>query len=103
MAISEKDLPANWGVEGGPYDEVDEKINWFKSTGVTIQELLDAGWITSDEVPWFESKGLKRSSAPVAPVNTVSAEDTAFLNRVSALASELGIPEFVIHNQLNQG
>jgi hypothetical protein len=103
MAISEIDLPANWGVEGGPYDKTDEKINWFKSEGVTIQELLDAGWITNDEAPWFESKGLKRSNAPVVPANTVSAEDTAFLNRVSALASELKQPEFVIHDQFNRG
>lgn len=87
MAISEKDLPANWGVKGGPYDETDEKIAWFKSHGVTIEDLISAGAITADEAPWFKTQGLKSVG-----------------DRVDTLAAEFDhIPKFKIAADINAG
>lgn len=87
MAISEKDLPANWGVKGGPYDETDEKIAWFKSHDVTIEDLINAGAITADEAPWFKTQGLKSVG-----------------DRVDTLAAEFDhIPKFKIAADINAG
>jgi hypothetical protein len=87
MAISEKDLPANWGVKGGPYDEADEKIAWFKSHGVTIEDLISAGAITADEAPWFKTQGLESVG-----------------DRVDTLAAEFDhIPKFKIAADINAG
>jgi hypothetical protein len=87
MAISGKDLPANWGVKGGPYDETDEKIAWFKSHGVTIEDLISAGAITADEAPWFKTQGLKSVG-----------------DRVDTLAAEFDhIPIFKIAADINAG
>ena len=106
MAISEQDLPSNWGSFG-----TSDKIDWFKSHSVTTQELLDAGWIQPSEASWFVSQGLREGSSPApsiqsstnSNIRTVEAEPAPTSDYIADLASELELPKFIIANLTNAG
>jgi hypothetical protein len=55
-------LPSAWSTYNAS-----QKVNWFLNNGVTTYDLLQAGWITSDDVPWFEAQGMGSGEPPAPP------------------------------------
>jgi hypothetical protein len=109
-------LPSNWGVPGGPYYEAQDKVNWFKSNGVTTYDLLQAGWITPSEVYWFAERGMGDGSPPAdqtsnnQPADTGGSSDyvdTSTPNpyevEINFVSSMTGLPRDVIYQRLLSG
>ena len=101
MAISVQDLPPNWaglGQQG--------RIDWFKEHNVSVQDLLDAGWIDPSESNWFLDQGLREGAPPASSPASSPADSTTETDatqRIENLANELGIPKFVVANLVNNG